>query len=79
VERRLVIGDPALEILDEAQESKVDLIVMGTHGRSGLGRLLMGSVAESVVRKAACPVLTVKAPIAENVPVVSRAAALATA
>jgi nucleotide-binding universal stress UspA family protein len=79
VERRLVIGDPAFEILDEAQESKADLIVMGTHGRSGLGRLLMGSVAEAVVRKAVCPVLTVKAPVAENVPVGSRAAAVATA
>jgi nucleotide-binding universal stress UspA family protein len=54
-------GDPAAEILRIAQDTNSDLIVMGTHGRSGLGRLLMGSVAEQVVRKASCPVLTVKA------------------
>ncbi len=60
-EHRLVEGDPATEILRIAQDTNSDLIVMGTHGRSGLGRLLMGSVAEQVVRKASCPVLTVKA------------------
>jgi nucleotide-binding universal stress UspA family protein len=58
----LFIGDPAAEILRVAQAIKSDLIVMGTHGRTGLGRLLMGSVAEQVVWKAACPVLTVKTP-----------------
>ena len=62
VEHRLVQGGGAEEILQVAQERKCDLIVMGTHGRTGLGRLLMGSVAEQVVRKAACPVLTVKTP-----------------
>jgi nucleotide-binding universal stress UspA family protein len=62
VEHRLVEGDAASEILRIAQETKCDLIVMGTHGRTGLGRLLMGSVAEQVVRKASCPVLTVKTP-----------------
>jgi nucleotide-binding universal stress UspA family protein len=63
VEYRLTVGDAAGEILGEAQEAKPDLIVMGTHGRSGLSRLLMGSVAEQVVRKADCPVLTVKTPL----------------
>jgi len=58
----LFVGDPAAEILRVAQAINSDLIVMGTHGRTGLGRLLMGSVAEQVVRKAACPVLTVKVP-----------------
>jgi hypothetical protein len=46
---------------------------MGTHGRTGLGRLLLGSVAEKVLRKAPCPVLTVKAPPAEAAPVAERA------
>jgi len=51
-------GDPATEILKETGQRQCDLIVMGTHGRSGLRHLLMGSVAERVVRKAPCPVLT---------------------
>jgi nucleotide-binding universal stress UspA family protein len=62
VEHHLKEGDPAAEILRLAQETPVELIVMGMHGRTGLGRLLMGSVAEQVVRKAPCPVLTVKVP-----------------
>ena len=62
VEHRLVEGETATEILRLGQEMKCDLIVLGTHGRTGLGRLLMGSVAERVVRKARCPVLTVKTP-----------------
>jgi nucleotide-binding universal stress UspA family protein len=62
VERRLVIGDPASEIPRVAKEENVDLIVMGTHGRTGLLRLLMGSVAELVVRRAHCAVLTVRQP-----------------
>jgi len=57
-------GDPATEILRVAREIHADLIVLGTHGRTGLARLLMGSVAEQVVRKATCPVLTVTAPFA---------------
>jgi nucleotide-binding universal stress UspA family protein len=56
-------GDPADEILAAADELGADLIVMGTHGRTGLGRVLMGSVAESVLRRARCPVLTIKAPV----------------
>jgi nucleotide-binding universal stress UspA family protein len=64
IEYRLVEGGPAPEILRVAAEEPCDLVVMGTHGRTGLGRLLMGSVAELVVRKAPCPVLTVKEPFA---------------
>jgi nucleotide-binding universal stress UspA family protein len=66
VEHRLVEGDAVAEILRAAGETKCDLIVMGTHGRTGLGRLLMGSVAERVMRKAACPVVTVKTPFPET-------------
>jgi nucleotide-binding universal stress UspA family protein len=60
--RRLVTGDPASEIPRVAKEESVDLIVMGTHGRTGLLRMLMGSVAELVVRRAPCAVLTVRQP-----------------
>jgi nucleotide-binding universal stress UspA family protein len=66
VDRYVVEGEIAWEILRMAGEVKCDLIVMGTHGRGGLGRLLMGSVAELVVRKAGCPVLTVKNPVPEE-------------
>jgi nucleotide-binding universal stress UspA family protein len=52
-------GDPADEILRYAQRQAIDLIVLGTHGRSGFSRVLLGSVAERVVRGAAVPVLTV--------------------
>lgn len=62
VSRRLEEGDPVAEILEVARETNADLIVMGTHGRRGLSRLLMGSVAEQVMRRAACPVLTVRTP-----------------
>jgi len=63
-ERRLITGDPAMAIAKLAQEEGVELIVMGTHGRTGLMRLLMGSVAEAVVRRAPCPVLTLRQPSA---------------
>ena len=53
-------GYPAEEIVLTAQDNHSDLIVMGTHGRTGLSRLLMGSVAESVLPKSTCPVLLVK-------------------
>lgn len=53
-------GDPAEEIERVAREWPCDLIVMGTHGRTGLDRLLMGSIAEQVIRRAACPVLTTR-------------------
>jgi len=67
-ERLLREGDPAKEILQTANENHCGLIVMGTHGRTGLRRLLMGSVAEEVLRKAVCPVLTVKTPFAPDSP-----------
>ncbi len=51
----------AMDIVEYATEEKIDLIVMGTHGRGALQHLLMGSVAERVVRSAPCPVLTVRA------------------
>lgn len=60
IEHRLVCGDPVAEILHAACEEDVDLIVMGTHGWKGLTRLVMGSVAEKVLRDASCPVVTVK-------------------
>lgn len=53
-------GPPFVEIVRYAKEEDVDLIVIGTHGRSGLAHMLLGSVAEKVVRKASCPVLTVR-------------------
>ena len=56
----IVFGTSARSILEYAGEKDIDLIVMGTHGRGGLAHLLMGSVAEKVVRQAACPVLTVR-------------------
>jgi len=61
VEYRLCKGDAAIEIVALAEDLKADLIVMGTHGRTGLRRLALGSVAEVVLRRAPCPVLTVKA------------------
>lgn len=58
--RKVRQGPPFLEIIRYAQENEIDLIVLGTHGRSGLAHMLLGSVAERVVRKAPCPVLTVR-------------------
>src|SRR5262249_22199321 len=77
-ERRLEQGEPVGEILRVAQEVHADLIVMGTHGRTGLGRLLMGSVAEQVARQASCPVLTVRTPFPETAPQSQLATAAAT-
>ncbi len=54
-------GDPRDMILQAAKETHADLIVIGTHGRRGIARALLGSVAEAVVRTAPCPVLTVRA------------------
>ncbi|WP_422930847.1 universal stress protein [Singulisphaera sp. PoT] len=65
LETRLLYGDAATEIVREAAKISCDLIVMGTHGRSGVIRALMGSVAESVVRHSCCPVLTVKTPLSD--------------
>lgn len=60
VESQVMEGDPVDMILRAAGETHSDIIVMGTHGRTALARLLLGSVAEAVLRKAPCPVLTVK-------------------
>jgi nucleotide-binding universal stress UspA family protein len=57
-----VTGAPFAEIVSYARREDIDLIVMGTHGRGTLAHLLIGSVAENVVRKAPCPVLTVRHP-----------------
>jgi nucleotide-binding universal stress UspA family protein len=54
------MGDARSEILEYAAAEKIDLIVMGTHGRGGMAHLVLGSVAELVVRAATCPVLTVR-------------------
>lgn len=59
---RLAQGSPPEEIINAAQDIGADVIVLGTHGRRGLSRLLMGSVAELVLRGASCPVIAVKAP-----------------
>lgn len=61
-EHRMVTGEPAAAIVRLADSENVDMIVMGTHGRGGISRMLMGSVAEAIVRRANCPVLTVKQP-----------------
>lgn len=60
IEELIVHGDASSEIVRVASERKVDLIVIASHGRTGLGRILFGSTAESVVRHAPCPVLVVK-------------------
>lgn len=60
ITREVRTGAAFLEILDYARTQNIDLIVIGTHGRSGLMHVLMGSVAEKIVRKAPCPVLTVR-------------------
>jgi nucleotide-binding universal stress UspA family protein len=62
VEELVVHGEAASEIVRVAKERDVDLIVIASHGRTGLGRILFGSTAESVVRHASCPVLVVKPP-----------------
>lgn len=58
----VVMGAPAAALVEFAEKHKVDMIVLGTYGRSGLFRILMGSVAEHVVRHARCPVVTVRHP-----------------
>ena len=69
VECAMRVGLPAEEIVRFALDHSADLVVMGTHGREGIDRLLLGSVAETVVRKAPCPVLTVHHPDRVCVPV----------
>ncbi len=65
----LANGNPFVKIVEYAKEEAIDLIVMGTHGRSGLASILMGSVAEKVIHKAHCPVLTVHHPDYEFEPI----------
>ncbi len=59
---RVVVGTPFVEIVRYAEEQQMDVIVMGTHGRTGLPHVMLGSVAERVLRKSTCPVLTVRTP-----------------
>jgi universal stress protein A len=66
VEIEVTEGYPATAIEEEAVRQKADLIVIGTHGHTGLKHLLLGSVAERVVQKAPCPVLTVKTPASDG-------------
>ena len=62
VATEVIVGSPARAIIGRTAEPDIDLVVMGTHGRSGVTHLLLGSVAERVVRAARCPVLTVREP-----------------
>jgi nucleotide-binding universal stress UspA family protein len=66
VTTEVVIGNPAATIVATAEKRGVDMIVMGTHGRSGFSHLFVGSVAERVVRCAPCPVLTIRQPVPEE-------------
>jgi nucleotide-binding universal stress UspA family protein len=60
VEKMVVRGVPFVEIIKTAKDKNADMIVIGTHGRTGIDHMLFGSTAEKVVRKASCPVLTVR-------------------
>lgn len=62
VEGILLTGEPFVEIIKFAKQEQVNLIIMATHGRSGIEHILLGSTAEKVVRKSPCPVLTIKRP-----------------
>jgi nucleotide-binding universal stress UspA family protein len=84
VDYRLIEGEPVSTIVQVAREIGADLLVMGTHGRGGLLRVLLGSVAAGVLREAPCPVMTIKATvplptaIEDSAPEASAAAAVGT-
>jgi nucleotide-binding universal stress UspA family protein len=63
VESKVITGNPVEGIIEFAREQNADLLVMCTHGRTGLSHVLMGSTAEAVVRRAPCPVLTLRQPM----------------
>lgn len=67
-DHEVLFGFPGSVLLDYAREHQVDLIVMATHGRSGLSRVLLGSVAETVMRHAGCPVMTIRVPSDDTPP-----------
>ncbi len=62
LEAVVAVGIPVIEIIDAVKEKAADVVVMGTHGRTGIAHVIMGSVAENVVRRSPCPVLTVRHP-----------------
>jgi nucleotide-binding universal stress UspA family protein len=62
VETRVVVGEPVYEICQAVGREQADLIIMGSHGRTGLSHVLLGSVAERVIRHASCPVLVARKP-----------------
>jgi nucleotide-binding universal stress UspA family protein len=68
VAAELLEGEPAWEVVKYAASRGADLLVVGTHGRTGVRRFMMGSIAERVLREAPCPVLAVREPAAEVVP-----------
>ncbi len=63
IERSVIMGVPHEEIVNFANKNRIDLIIMGTHGRKGIDRMLFGSTASQIVRFAPCPVLTVRLPM----------------
>ncbi len=62
IEATVIQGIPFAEIISTAKEKEIDMIVIGSHGRTGISHMMLGSVSEKVVRKAPCPVLTVRQP-----------------
>jgi nucleotide-binding universal stress UspA family protein len=66
IQVKVMVGKPADAIVRLAQEEGIDLIVMGTHGRTGVRHLLLGSVAEAVIRQVRCPVTTVRSRVEER-------------
>jgi hypothetical protein len=73
VRSRLLEGVPAAEILRLARDGHFDLIVMGTHGRTGIWQKLLGSLAQEVLTQASCPVMTIRAHVLDEAPETSSA------